>query len=450
MERTFDVAIIGSGSAGTNAATALRKGGRTVAVIDERPFGGTCALRGCDPKKVLVAAARALDQAESYAGFGIFRSAPVLDWPALMRFKRTFTEPAPQQRERQYEQAGIVAVHGQAKFIDEGTLSVGDDRIRAAHFIIATGAKELHVAEGDDCLLTAESFLELPQLPKSLLSIGGGYIAFELAHVAACAGSHVSILNDSDKPLHGFDPELVDRLLKLTRDAGIEIHLETRVESAQRTEHGVVLKAHTKGGPRRFEAENAVLAAGRVPDLDALDLQAAGIERSKKGVKVDRYMQSVTNPRVYAAGDAADGGGLPLTPVAAYEGAVAAANILNEKSQSLEFRGLVSMVYSLPALGSVGLSEEQAREAGIDVEVHSGDMSDWYSTRHLGARAAFYKCLVEKRTGKIAGAAVLGPNAEEQLNVLALAIRYGLTKDQIAGTLFAYPTASSDLEYFVT
>jgi glutathione reductase (NADPH) len=447
MERAFDVAVIGSGSAGTSAAMALRKAGRSVTVIDERPFGGTCALRGCDPKKVLVAAARALDQAERYADLGIFRSAPALDWGALMRFKATFTDPVPQQREHEYTQAGIVPMRGHARFIDEQTLALGDDRIRAAHFVIASGAKELHVAQGDDCLLTAETFLDLPRLPKSLLSIGGGYIAFELAHVAACAGSRVSILNDSDTPLHGFDPDLVEKLLQLTRSAGIEIHLQTRVESAERTEQGVVLNAHTKDGPRRFQAEEAILAAGRVPDLDALDLEGARIERTKKGVKVDRYLQSVSNPRIYAAGDAADGGGLPLTPVAGYEGGIAAANILNPQSRSVDFRGLVSMVYTLPTLGSVGLSEAQAHEAGIEVNVHSGDMSDWYSTRHLGARAAFYKCIVEKRTGKIAGVAVLGPNAEEHLNVFSLAIRYGLTRDQIADTLFGYPTASSDLEY---
>ena len=168
MEREFDVVVIGSGTAGTNAAMALRKAGRSVAVIDERPFGGTCALRGCDPKKVLVAAARALDAAAAYTDRGIFDRAPQLNWANLMRFKRTFTDPVPQTRVRTYEDAGIVAIRGQARFAGPQQLAVDGDRVRAKHIVIATGATELHVADGDDvdprptCSHGADGTLALP------------------------------------------------------------------------------------------------------------------------------------------------------------------------------------------------------------------------------------------------------------------------------------------------
>jgi glutathione reductase (NADPH) len=449
MERSFDAVVVGSGSAGTAAATTLRGRGHSVAVIDERPFGGTCMLRGCDPKKVLVAAARALDEAQRWNALGVFDCKPALDWPQLMRFKRTFTDPVPEERIRSYEKAGIVPIHGTARFTGVQTLAVGEDRIRAKQIVIASGARELHVAKGDDLLLTSETFLELESMPESLVFVGGGYIAFEFAHVAARAGARVTLLNDSAEPLRGFDPDLVQRLLAVSREAGIEICLETRVESVERSADGVAVHTGGKDGARTFRARNGVLAAGRVPNLESLDLEKGGVERTKKGVKVDRRLRSVSNPNVYAAGDAADAGGLPLTPVAGYEGELAAENALGGEKEP-DFRGLVTMVYTIPPLGSSGLTEAQARAQGYEVEVHAGDMSGWYETRHLAAHAAFYKVVTEKGSGKILGAAIFGPNAEQQINVLALAARYGLEGGRAASTLFAYPTGSSDLEFLVS
>lgn len=443
----FDAVVIGSGSAGTSAAMALRERGKSVAVIDVRPFGGTCALRGCDPKKVLVSAARALDQAARYRDLGIFKNVPDLDWGELVRFKRTFTDPVPQDREQTYEKAGITSIHGRAAFVDRETLAVGEDRINAEYFVIASGAAELHVAKGDDVLLNSETFMESDRLPRSLIFAGGGYIAFEFAHVAARAGAKVTVLNDNAEPLRGFDRDAVGKLLDATRSAGIDVQLETPVESVERTQNGIAVNARTKNGTRRFEAEHGVLAAGRVPDLDALRLEAAGIERTKKGVRVNRYLQSVSAPNVYAAGDAADGGGLPLTPVAAYEGSTAAANILDGNHKETDFNGLATMVYTIPSLGTVGLTEVQARDQDLQFDVHSGDMSQWYSTRHVGARTAYFKVLLEKRTGRLLGAVILGPHAEEQINVLALGMRRGLSGKEIADVLFAYPNGSSDFEY---
>jgi glutathione reductase (NADPH) len=277
---------------------------------------------------------------------------------------------------------------------------------------------------------------------------GGGYIAFEFAHVAARAGARVTILNNDDKPLRGFDSDVVRRLLAATREAGIAVHLDTTVESVERSDSGVVVHARTPKGAQTFEARDGVLAAGRVPDLEHLNLPAAGIERTKKGVKVNEFLQSVSNPQVFAAGDCADGGGLPLTPVAGYEGQTVAANILNNNSCKPNFSGLASMVYAIPPLGQIGLTEEQAREQGLNVEVHSGDMTEWFSTRHVAAKTAYYKLVLQKAGGTVLGATILGPHAEEQINVLALAIRHGLDGKSIGETLFAYPTGSSDMEYF--
>lgn len=449
MDMHVDAVVMGSGSAGTSAAMALRKAGRSVVLVDERPFGGTCALRGCDPKKVLVAAAGAVENMQRYRALGVFEDIPPLQWPMLMRFKRTFTDPVPHEREKQYADAGVMAMHGRARFVDQSTILVNEQRVRAGHVVIATGAAPAHVADGDEHLLTSEDFLDLERLPESLVFVGGGYIAFEFAHIAARAGARITVLNNDDTPLGGFDQDVVARLLQATQRVGIDVVLNARVQRVERSGDGVAVHARTSEGDRTFRAAHGVLSAGRVPNLDALDLTAAGVERTKKGVKVDQHLQSVSNPLVYAAGDCADGGGLPLTPVAGSEGETAAANILHGNTQSTDFRGLPSMVYAIPALGQVGMTEQQAREAGIDIAVHAGDMSQWYSTRHLGADAAYYKVVLEKASGMIVGATILGPQAEQQINVLALAIRRQIPASEVASALFAYPTGASDLPYLL-
>ena len=448
MEDRFDAVVIGSGSAGTQAALTLRSHGRSVAVAEERELGGTCALRGCDPKKVLVHAARVIAQSRRLKELGVFTSVPALSWPDLLRFKRTFTDPVPAQRLNTYRDAGITVLHEQISFKDASTLIAGAREVQAQNVVIASGAREVHVARGDDALLTSEMFLELPELPQSLVFAGGGYIAFEFAYVAAMAGSRVTILHNDAHPLAGFDPDIVERLLKLARAAGITIETETPVQSVERDENGVVVHAG-RNGEREFRAHAGVLAAGRAPNLEHMQLERGNVERTKKGVKVNDFLQSVSNPRVYAAGDAADAHGLPLTPVAGYTGEVAAENLARGNSRTPDFRGLATMVYTIPPLGSVGLSEAQARDRGAEFDVHAGDMSDWYSTRYVAARGAYYKLLTEKGSGKILGATVLGPHAEEQINALALAIRAGLGAREVAGVLFAYPTGASDLEYLV-
>ena len=449
MNRKFDVAIVGSGSAGTTVALAARAHGRSVAVIDERPFGGTCTLRGCDPKKVLVTAADVVDAAGRLARLGVLHRAPTIQWEKLMQFKRTFTDPIPAQRLKEYEDAGAVGIHGVANFISPRAIAVNGDSIEASHFVIAAGAKTRHVAEGDDALLTSETFLDLPAMPASLLFIGGGYIAFEFAHVAARAGAKVTILHNGPQPLNGFDSEVVERLLDVTREIGIDVQLNSTVKLVERDGENVVVWVERNGERKRFAAAAGVLAAGRVPDLDQLQLDAGKVERTQHGVKVNEFLQSASNESVYACGDAADGGGLPLTPVAGYEGEIVADNIVNGNRRTAEFRGLASIVYTNPPLATVGLSEEAARKQGIGYDVQRGDMTDWYSTRHVAGRRAYYKALIEKEKRRIVGATILGPHAEAQINVLALAVRNELPTDDVAATLFGYPTGASDLEYIV-
>jgi glutathione reductase (NADPH) len=203
-------------------------------------------------------------------------------------------------------------------------------------------------------------------------------------------------------------------------------------------------------GGKTLVADMAVHGAGRVPEIDDLDLAAAGVAHTEKGVTVNQYLQSPTNPGVYAAGDAADGGGAPRTPVAGLEGETVAENLLRGNRRTVDFAGLASIVYTIPPLGSAGFTEAQARENGYAVDVKASETTSWFSGRRLAARASAYKTVLESGTGRILGASVFGPHAEELINVFALAIRAGVSAPALRDVLFGYPTAASDLEYMTT
>jgi glutathione reductase (NADPH) len=447
--RRFDLIVIGTGSAGTSIATTCRAAGWSVGIVDELPFGGTCVLRGCDPKKVLVGAGELVDWSRRMNAKGVVTKPLQIDWPALMRFKRTFTEPAPAQRQRSYDEAGIVSFHGRARFVDRSQLRIDGEIVEAKHFAIASGAKPVPLEiPGEEHVITSTQFLELDRLPSSIVFIGGGYISMEFAHVAARAGVKAFVLDRGDRPLKGFDADLVARLIELTRAAGIDVSVKTAVLGVERRNGEFVVRARQGDKEATFPAALVIHGGGRVPDIDELDLQAAGVARTEKGIQVNAFLQSTSNPAVYAAGDAADGGGLPLTPVAGTEGETVAQNLLRGNHRTLDFSGLTSIVYTIPALASVGLGEVQAKERGISYRCSTGDSSEWYTYRRVNA-ASQYKIVLEAAGGTILGAHFLGPFAEELANLFALAIRAKISKNVMNETLFGYPTAASDIEYLL-
>jgi glutathione reductase (NADPH) len=241
MTRKFDVIAIGTGSAASAVASRCREAGWQVAIVDSRPFGGTCALRGCDPKKVLVGAAEAIDWTRRMKGKGIQAGNLQIDWPELMRFKRSFTEPVPKRREEGFAKAGVAAFHGRARFAGPTTVQVGEETLEGRYVVIAAGEvpADLKIL-GAEHLTTSDQFLELNELPRRILFIGGGYIAFEFAHVAARAGSQVTILHRGPRPLGLFDPSLVDQLVEQTRELGIDVRLGTEAIGVEKSSAGRV------------------------------------------------------------------------------------------------------------------------------------------------------------------------------------------------------------------
>ncbi len=450
MSRNVDLIVLGTGAAAQNVAYTCRGAGWSVVVVDSRPFGGTCQLRGCDPKKVLVGIAELVDWSRRMQGRGVSAPGLTLTWPDMIRFKHTFTDPVPVSVEQSFADAGIDTLHGRARFIDHTTLEVGDEQVAGRHVVIATGAQHapLHIP-GEEYLTTSSQFLDLAELPRRVVFIGGGYIAFEFAHVAARAGAEVHILHRGARPLQRFDPDLVAQLVQATRDLGVQVELQTTVEGVEKQGEQLLVQARAGNQQQSVAADLVVHAAGRVPEIDDLGLEQAGIARQPGGVTVNEYLQSVTNPAVYAAGDAVASGGFPLTPVAGMQGDIVARNLLEGNHHTPDYRGIPSVVFTTPPLATVGLDEAAARVQGLHFTTKHEDTAGWYSSRRVGLRYSGFKVLVEEGSDRILGAHLLGLHAEEVINLFALAIRSGLRASDLKQMVYAYPTSASDVSYMV-
>jgi glutathione reductase (NADPH) len=450
LSTNVDVIVLGTGSAAQNVAYTCRASGWSVAVVDSRPFGGTCALRGCDPKKVLVGVAELVDWSRRMQGKGVSAPGLSLSWPDLMRFKRTFTDPVPEQNEQSFAQAGIITRHGRAHFVDRTSVQVGGDTLVGRHVVIATGARHAPLGIADEeHLITSTQFLELDNLPPHIVFVGGGYIAFEFAHIAARAGARVQVLHRGAHPLKPFDPDLVSLLMQTTWELGIEVHVNKEVTAVERQDDRLLVSARAGAQEYTVEADLVVHAAGRVPEIDDLDLEAAGVAREENGVSVNDYLQSVSNPAVYAAGDAVKSGGFPLTPVAGMQGDIVARNLLEGNRRTPNYAGIPSVVFTTPPLARVGMLEEAARAQGLRFTTHHENTSGWYSSRRVALPHTGFKVLVEEGTERLLGAHVLGLHAEEVINLFALAIRAGLRASDLKQMVYAYPTSASDVSYMV-
>jgi glutathione reductase (NADPH) len=446
MTRSYDLIVIGTGMAGVSAANKCASQGWNVAIVDALPYGGTCALRGCDPKKILRRGAEIIDSARMMRGKGIDDVGLSVNWGDLMKHKHGFTDPVPQNMEDSLLENGIDILHGVARFTDRNSIKIDGILYEATHFLIATGARPRPLDfPGHEHLVDSTDFLNLDVLPPRILFVGGGFISFEFAHICSRAGSTPVIIDRGPRPLKGFDPDLVELLITRGTEAGIELRRSTTITAIERSQNGYTVSVERSGLPETMEFDLVVHGAGRVPELSGLDLDAAGVEWDERGVRVAGHLQSTTNPAVYAAGDSADTPGMPLTPVAVFEGKVAASNMLKGTTTVPGYAGVPTAVFTIPELARVGMLEREARDQGIDVEVRYSDTSSWYSNYRIGETTAAAKILIDRSSDRIVGAHLLGPEYGELINFLALAMKLDLTTRQLKSMTAAYPTIGSDL-----
>ncbi len=451
MSKNYDLIVIGTGDAGYKTAISCAEKGWKTAVIDKRPYGGTCALRGCEPKKILAGAAEIMHRIILMNGKGIKQRNTSINWNELMKFKRTFTQPVPQKTEDNFKKVGIDTYHGIAKFTDRLSIEVKDEKLNAKKIVIGSGRKPADLSiEGEQHVIKSDEFLDLENLPERILLIGGGYIAFEFAAIASFAGADVQILHNGQIPLKKFDHDLVQILIKSYKEFGIKITLNAPVRKVEKKGNGFMVYADVSDAVKSFEADLVVHSAGRVPDIDELNLDAASVKSQKNGISVNEYLQSVSNPDVYAGGDcAAVKGGMPLTPVAMHCRDIITKNLLEGNHTKTDFDVVPSVVFSIPVITRAGLLEEEAIKYGKKFMKKFEDTSGWYSSKKIGLKYSGYKSLIEEGTNKLLGVHILGHNAEEVINLFSLAMKSGLTAEDIKKAIYTFPAISSDIQYMV-
>lgn len=449
MTTKYDVLVLGAGNAGLAAARVTREHGCSVAIVDHRPIGGTCPLRGCVPKKVMVAAAEVLHEMSRAHVHHIDCGQPRVDWGRLIDRVQSFTEGVPESFAKSLEERGIERFDGRAKFVGPNEVEVDGERLEAGKIVIATGSKSRPLPfPGAEHLVTNEEILTERSQPRSIVFIGGGVIGMEFAHVYAHAGSEVTILEVAPRLLSGMDEDVVDKLHEQTERIGIEVLTEVEVQEIVENHGELQVRFRHNGETRHLAGDRVAHGAGRIPDVEDLDLDAAGIEHDGPKIALDNFLRSVSNPNVYAAGDTV-AQSAQLSPLATVEGRIVGANIIEGNRHKPDYMPIPAVVYTVPSLAAVGLNEAQAREQGLAYDTKSTDMSGFLSARLYASEVAYAKVLSERDSGRILGAHLVGKRAEELIHYFALAMEHGLTRGDLASLTYAFPTFSSEVKSIV-
>lgn len=441
MDKTFDVIVIGSGVGGTAIANGLTAVGQKVAVVENDLWGGTCPNRGCDPKKVLVSAVEAKDAVTQLAGKG-FSVTPQVNWPELMAFKETFTKPVPETSQESLQSAGIETFTGSAQFTDEKTLQVNGDTLTAERFVIAAGAKpSILPIEGKEHFLTSNDFLSLPEMPEAVTFVGGGYIAFELAAIANAAGANVHLIHHNDRPLKAFDAEYVKEIVRQLETKGVTFHFNIDIKKIEKKAESFIL---TDGKEFNLTSDLVFCSTGRVPNIDELKLENAGVAFDKKGITVNEYLQT-SNAAIFACGDVLSKTQPKLTPVSTFEGSYLVHYLTGETTEKIAYPSIPTTIFSSPKLAQTGMTAAQASEQEEDYDVSDIDATSWFSYHRVNEPVSKIKIITERKTGLLVGATCINKRADDLINFFSLLIDQKTPAEDVAQLILAYPTIASDL-----
>ena len=445
----FDVVILGGGNAGIAVTGPTRRARMSVAMIEGRDLGGTCPNRGCTPKKILVAAGHALHEIERAPVHQVALGRPRLDWAALIDRKTAMIKDIPANIARAMEKRQVEVIRGTAAFVAADTIRVGGRLLKAKHIVIATGSKPRTLPfPGAEHMITSDEMLNEREQPDSVIFIGGGVISFEFGHVYARAGTAVTILEALPQLLPAIDKDAVAQLAVESERIGIHLKADVTVQRIEPANGKLRVIYTHDGGQHAAEAHRVVNGAGRIANVDTLDLAAGEVAHANGRISVDHYLRSNSNPLVYVCGDA-----VPmspqLSPIATYEGDIVGRNIVEGPKQSPDYAGIATSVYCVPALGAVGLTEAAARQNGFAIDVHVNDMLSWFSAKTYAETVAWSKLIVDRTTDRILGAHFVGHEAQELINVFGLAIKFGITASQLRDQVYAYPTFSADIKHML-
>jgi glutathione reductase (NADPH) len=440
----YDLFVIGAGSGGVRAARIAATHGARVAIAEEYRFGGTCVIRGCVPKKLLVYASRFRDDFEDAEGFGWTVGETRFDWPTLIANKDKEIDRLEGIYRRNLDRAGVAIFEGRA--VLEGPNAVRlvkqQKTVTARTILIATGGWPNIDAklEGIEHVITSNEAFHLPELPRRIVVAGGGYIAVEFAGIFAGLGAETTLIYRGPKILRGFDEDLRDSLMEELPRRGIRILTGDVFTRIDKTGGGLVGTLASGG---RVEADQIMFAIGRNPNTKGLGLEAAGVETASNGaIKVDA--QSRTNvANIYAVGDVTDR--VPLTPVAIREGHAFADSMYGGRPWTTEYEIIPSAVFSTPELGTVGMTEDEARKAHGDVDIYKARFRPMKGTISGREERMLMKLVVEPKGGRVLGCHIVGPDAGEIVQMAAIAMRMGATKADFDRTMALHPSAAEEL-----
>jgi len=443
MAKDVDLFVIGAGSGGVRASRMSAAAGARVAVAEERYLGGTCVNVGCVPKKLLVYASHFAEDFEDAAGFGWTVGERRFDWPALIAAKDAEILRLNGIYRRLLDDAGVERIEGRARLVDPHTVEVAGRRVTAENILVATGGwPHLPETPGIEHAITSNEIFHVKELPRRAVVVGGGYIAVEFAGILHGMGAHVVQCYRGPLFLRGFDDDVRRHLAEEMRKKRIDLRFETDVVGIEKTDAG--LRVELTSGD--FVETDAVLyATGRVPLSADLGLEEAGVEIGPKGeVPVDAY--SRTNvPHIWAIGDVTDR--VNLTPVAIHEGMAFARTLFGGEATKPDHRDVPSAVFSQPSIGSVGLTETEAREHYGEIDVYRSVFRAMKHTLSGRDEKTLMKLLVDRATDRVVGCHMVGPEAGETVQGLGIALKCGATKAQFDATIGIHPTSA---EEFVT
>ena len=437
----FDLLVIGAGSGGVRASRIAAGHGARVAVAEEYRVGGTCVIRGCVPKKLLVYGSHFAEDLEDARRFGWQIEGKTFDWAVLRDNVAAEVDRLNGLYQNTLDNNQVTTLLGHARIIDAHTVEVKGQRHTAGTILIASGARPFTPdIPGAEHGITSNDVFHLPTLPRRMVIAGAGYIATEFAGVFHELGVDVTLINRSETILRGWEPALSDRLLQISMAKGLNFKLNCRLERVEKTEAGLVL--HFADG-KTMETDVVLWALGRVPNVEGLGLEDVGVALNEKGAIAVDADNRTNVPTVFAVGDVTDR--VQLTPVAIREGHSFADRQFGEKNWHVDYNAIPSAVFSNPPLGSVGMTEAQARNAYGQVKIYTSDF--WPMKNVLAGRneRALYKLVVDASSDQVVGAHMIGPDAPEILQAVAIAVKAGLTKAQFDDTMALHPTMSEEL-----
>ncbi len=444
-EKTYDLFVIGAGSGGARAARIASRHGANVGLAEMAEFGGTCVNAGCVPKKLMVYASEFSRAFKDSKNYGWIVGETKFDWNTLIANKDKDIKRINNILETNMGKTSVDIFKSHARFIDNHTIEVSGQTIKADKILIATGGKPaLPSIPGKEHLKTSDNMFHLPAMPSRIVIIGGGYIAVEFANIFSGLGADVTLLHRGDLLLRGFDNDLREMLgNEIIKHPNIDLRLETEIQNVEK--EGETYIVHTNKG-EQIKCDLILSATGRAPNIDGLGLENTNIQTEENGrIKINDDYQT-DEPHIYAVGDVCNRHN--LTPVAIKEGHALSDRLIGSMlDRKVDYEFIATAVFSHPPIGTVGLSEQQARDAGHDIDIYKSNFKPMKNTVSGRDERALTKLVVDKKTDRVLGFHMIGDSAPEIIQLAATLLKKKITKEELDETIAVHPTAA---EEFVT